>query len=1166
MSAKISKASQDQSRASNPDVSAFVSANAGSGKTHVLVNRVIRLMLNGTAPEKILCLTYTKAAAAEMSNRLYKRLAEWIPLNDDELIEKIHENTGHVKFEKKQLAQPRRLFAKALETPGGLKIQTIHAFCEQLLHRFPIEAGVTADFQVMDDRQGGELMARVKNSFFNDILAANNKQNTNLAEIVKYAAGQAGFDDLLQSLLNKRDEMRVIYEDLDATKLRLASALNVPVDITIADVYANAKQIIEPSAYTHARDILAARTTKTDKSQATLIDQILGLEAGPQVFSLLQTLFLTAKKQPKSDKSLCTPNCGKENPDVLALLQDGMASFISLYEKANCTTVLNASMALFEAGRAITQLYDAEKSRHGLNDYSDLISKVLTMFSSMESAAWVLYKLDGGLDHILVDEAQDTSPAQWEIIQFLADDFFTGAAVRPNLLRTIFAVGDRKQSIYSFQGAVPKSFDEKGTYFRNLIEQNGETFEPVNFDVSFRSSDVILKTVDDVFGQETAARGVDETVHEGVRDDAQGIIEVWPIIEKQPSEKLSIWAGQIDDETDQSTRLILSRKIAQKIRQWLDQKLVLTSKKRPIQPGDILILLRNRTQLMDGLVRALKLEDIPVAGVDRLELTSHIAIEDLTALARFCLLPQDDLNFAGLLKSSLLSRDDGSPLDDSDLLILTENLSDRCLWSQIQQFADAGKPYSNAVALLTKWRAHSQNLLPFEFFSSVLNTDNTSKKIFTRLGDEAGEPIDAFLLMAQEYEKTNVTTLQGFLSWLERGDSEIKREMEQQAGEVRIMTIHGAKGLEADIVIMPDTYDVPNTARMPSLVTVTENTQMWRLRSDFSTNLTEQLKQKYLLEAQEEHNRLLYVAMTRACERLYIGAAQTGKKLPENSWYNLISNVVCNDDNQYSDDVFGHVWRLGETPKNLIENSSDSSLVEVSKPPLPNWINQKPKWQKPTNKWLAPSSLSNLADEGFEFHLAPLTDTQENRFLRGNLIHKLLEYLPNVLNEKRQMAQAYLNKYGKTLSKKDRDDTLNEVMALIEDPHFQDIFSCDGLSEVPIVAKITLPINDSQKTENLEESYVLNGQIDRLLIDDKRVLILDYKTNRPPPKNVSQINPQYIRQLAMYEMAMRQIYPNHTIKTGLLWTHTATLMEVPQSQLIDAFSTKVDLGTLTKSI
>ena len=569
---------------------------------------------------------------------------------------------------------------------------------------------------------------------------------------------------------------------------------------------------------------------------------------------------------------------------------------------------------------------------------------------------------------------------------------------------------------------------------------------------------------------------------------------------------------------------------------------------------------------MDGLVRALKQENIPVAGVDRLELTSHMAIEDLTALARFCLLPQDDLNFAGLLKSSLLSQDNGQPITDDDLLLITEQAKKQSsLWQTIQQLVDDKAPYKNAVELLKKWQSHSQILLPFEFFSSVLNTDNTSQKIFTRLGEEANEPIDAFLLMAQDYEKNNVTTLQGFLSWLERGDSEIKREMEQEAGEVRIMTIHGAKGLEADIVIMPDTYDVPDTSKTPAILKITDNTAMWKLQTVFTTNLTDKLKQQCLCEAQEEHNRLLYVAMTRACERLYIGAAQSNKNLQDNSWYSLISKVVCSDENQRQDDIFGNVWRIDETVRGNTQDNTKKSPPILEALPLPYWVSTKPKLQKSARKWLAPSRIANADDEHLEIHLPPFSQSNENQFLRGNLIHKLLEYLPGISTDKRPIAQAYLNKHGRGLSSQERDDTLNEVMGLLEDPTFQDVFSTQGLSEVPIVANITLPTSgldggDLGDTEN----YVLNGQIDRLLIDDERILIIDYKTNRPPPRTTQQINPQYIRQLATYKLALRQLYPDHLIKAALLWTHTATLMEVPRSQLIDAFNSKIDHSTLTK--
>jgi len=1151
MNKTISRASFDQSRASDPGVSAWVSANAGSGKTHVLVNRVIRLMLTGTPPEKILCLTYTKAAAAEMSNRLYRELAEWIPLDDEALIEKIHQKTGHIKFNREQLAEPRRLFARALETPGGLKIQTIHAFCEQLLHRFPLEAGITSGFAVMDDRQAKELLVQIRSDFFARVDEADNEElREYLGDVIKFSGGQKGFDELLEKLLDKRDDLQVVYDDLAMASKHLAVALGLELEDTQEKLISQVGNIIDRKVLSYVEEILAARSAATDQKQAGLIKQILRADDDQEVFDLLVSLTLVANGSPKSDIKLCTKNCGIDNPDVLGILQDLARRTSQVVGKIKALNIFQATHAALHIGKIITQKYEAEKKRLGFYDYHDLIAKVLSMFADMPDAAWVLYKLDGGLDHILVDEAQDTSPPQWDIIQFLADDFFSGAGARHRVTRSVFAVGDHKQSIYSFQGAAPESFDQRKQYFKQAAEQAGQAFSEVNFDVSFRSTAQVLGVVDEVFKQPIAANGVENTVHSAVRASNTGLVELWPMEEKLDSEKTSPWVPDNGQRSAAHPRVRLAEKIARKIKSWLTSREMLPDENRPITPGDILILVRKRTQMMNALVRALKLADIPVAGVDRLKLTEHIGVQDLIALARFVLLPEDDLNFAGLLKSSLLVKDDDSPFDDDDLIAIAAERGNCSLWQAFVEAAGKGIDYGQTVCLLEKWKKQAAEMLPFEFFSQVLSADNKRSLIMQRLGSEAGEPLDAFLLLAQDFERANVPTLQGFLNWLEVGDTEIKREMEKSDGEVRIMTVHGAKGLEAKIVILPDTYDVPDTKHAPKILEIDDQTPVWRLKADFETPLIKDLKDRYLGDIQAEYNRLLYVAMTRACDRLYIGAAQSNSQIKDNSWYQLTANVLQKPELETPDEVFGLVWRLGQGGKKADDDQTEKARGVVAARPLPDWVTTRPSMQTHADtlamNWIAPSRFGsdNLQDE--ETSLSPVEKTPENRFLRGNLIHKMLQYLPEIAADRQlQVARDYMSAHGQGLDEGQQIATLAEIETILSHPRFAAVFAPGSVAEAPIVARL--------KTKTGQD-VILNGQIDRLCIRDNEILIVDYKTNKPPPASIAAVNQQYIRQLAAYREALCEIYPDHAIHAALLWTHNATLMEIDEKYLIDLFS------------
>ncbi len=1142
-----SRANDKQARASNPTVSAWVSANAGSGKTHVLVNRVIRLMLTGTPPEKILCLTYTRAAAAEMSNRLYKNLAEWIPLDDDALIDKIHKNTGHIRFEKDQLAAPRRLFAKALETPGGLKIQTIHAFCEQLLHRFPLEAGVTSGFTVMEDRQANDLLGKVRSEFFAAIEQSNDyAMRGYLAEVVKFSGGEKTFGELLEKLLDQRDKLTPVYLQLDEASKRLAAGLGIDPDDTVKDIKSKASSELDRSALKHALSILEAQTNNKDKAQATVLAQLLQTSSDRVVFEKLQELFLTAKAEPKSRKNLCSADCVKKHPDVFQTLEKEADRFTALFDKFKAINILRATDAALHVGKVITSKYEAEKNRLGLYDYQDLIAKVLVMFAQMPDAAWVLYKLDGGLDHILIDEAQDTSPAQWDIVQFLADDFFSGVGARQSMSRSIFAVGDRKQSIYSFQGADPESFDQRKRHFQQAVELCGQQFEAVEFDVSFRSTEQVLDVVDRVFAQSQAVRGVGETDHLAHRHGQPGIVELWPLEEKMTPEKKPAWVPGDGETGDSHARIKLAKKIALKIKGWLDSGEILASENRPIRPGDILILVRRRTQLMAALVRALKQADIPIAGVDRLKLTQHIAVQDLMALARFALLPQDDLNFAGLLKSSLLEKDNGKTFNDEDLILLAADRGECSLWSSFLRETVSGGIYDTAKTLLLEWQERARRLLPFEFFSSVLNTDKKRWSILQRLGSEAGEPIDAFLALTQDYERTSVPTLQGFLSWVESGDTEIKREMEKNDNEVRIMTVHGAKGLEAKIVIMPDSYDVPDGKNVPKLLYVDDATPMWKLTGKFETPLTSALKNRHLDDSNEELNRLLYVAMTRACDRLYIGGAQSRNKIKENSWYKLVENILCRPEHETPDPVFGKVWKVSRDHGG--EEIEKNPAIALQPPaPVPVWANEHPASGSHNTDWVAPSQMGTDKADNRELYLSPLAAVSKNRFQRGNLIHKMLQHLPEVPPERqKEVAEHYIFDQGSNLSKQERLQTLAETLTILTDEKFAPVFGPGSVAEAPIVARIKMKSGSEM---------VLNGQIDRLKIGDSKILIVDYKTNRPAPATANSVNRQYIRQLAAYRLALLEIYPEHTIQAALLWTHSGVLMEIDEKQLIDVFST-----------
>ncbi len=1153
------RASDRQAEASNPQGSAWVSANAGSGKTHVLVNRVVRLLLTGTPPERILCLTYTKAAAAEMSDRLFKELADWLALGRGELTERIHRHTGHATFKDEDHAVARRLFTRALETPGGLKVQTIHAFCEKLLQRFPVEAGVVPGFEVMDDMAARDLRLAASE----DVLARAKTEPASLvAQQLSMLAAQTqhgNLDALIRQLIDKRREVKPLIADQHArarTEAALSTVLGTSPDDSEQTLISSLVQALNATAYRNSAAALATRSAKTDQAQAALIEQLLQADDAGEQFSILQSLFLKADGNPKSDSSVLTKTATRDVPAVAEFLFCERDRVDTCARQLRALRVYQATCALLGIGGAILETYEQEKRTRGLYDYDDLILRTLDLLREGGASAWVLYKLDGGLDHILIDEAQDTSPEQWKIIERLTEEFFSGGGAREDIERTVFAVGDRKQSIYSFQGADPAGFDAMRRHFAHQTEMAGQTLSEVPLQVSFRSTPQVLSLVDEVFSQPAAAAGVSlpgqpAEVHSPTRSGQAGLVELWPVEQPAQHDARDIWQAPRAEDDVQHQRISLAVRIAGTIRNWIDAQEQLTAHARPIRYCDILILVRNRTTFADTLVRALKQRGVPVAGADRLKLTRHIAVQDLLSLARFVTLAEDDLTLAEVLKSPLVARDDGIPFDDDDLFTIAHDRGKLSLWASLNGAVDDGAPYAQALERLDQWRRRAGFSTPYDFFSSVLTADDTRAAFLTRLGSEAAEPIDAFLNEALAYEQRHVADLRGFAAWIEGSDPEIKRDMDHSGDEVRVMTVHGAKGLEANVVILPDTDNVPNNRKVPEILFAGDvSLPVWQLRKSQRVDATSALAARYLERLQEEENRLLYVAMTRARDRLYVCGYAGRNGVGEKSWYQLVANVLQRDEWAVTgpdDEVI--CWRREDQQDRSPEESEAAAVPETAGTEnLPDWAvpqrvaGEPVAHQATASHLLVPASISDLPAETF---LSPMAEQDVARFKRGTLIHRLLQILPDLPAGRHQsVAEAYLRQPAHALSGQEADEISREVLNLIAMPDFAAVFGSDSRAEVALTAHL----------DTAQGPVTLTGQIDRLAVTDQQVLIVDFKTNRPAPAHIDEADPAYVRQLAAYRHALSAIYPARQVRAALLWTHTASFMEVPAELLDDALA------------
>ncbi|PSC03356.1 double-strand break repair helicase AddA, partial [Alsobacter soli] len=883
-----------QLEASHPRASAWVSANAGSGKTYVLSQRIIRLLLDDVSPGKILALTFTKAAAANMATRVFSILSQWVTLEDAALSREIERLDGAAPGPAR-LALARRLFARAVETPGGLKIQTIHAFCERVLHLFPFEANVAARFEVLDDAAAAEMMALARAHVLTHALGDGDRQLAEALALVNEVAGEDGFARLMTEALSLGPVLaqfgrgRPGIEDLCE---RLAEALGLAPGETIGDIET---RILEggfrPADWPTLCERFRIDGKSTEAKHAEALARAAEASGAERLFGYL-SVFLTDKLEPRADTFLTKGFCAA-NPALADRLKAERGRVHALLDRRKAAEAVARTRALLLLADGVIAHYQRQKSQRGALDFDDLIRKTLALFSRSD-AAWVLYKLDQGVDHVLVDEAQDTSDPQWSILRALTEDFISGAALTERV-RTIFAVGDPKQSIFSFQGASPEAFETSRRYFAERIgrleAEDAERWawreRPLT--LSFRSAPDVLRSVDDVFADAQHHAGLNRgdpvaTVHQSARAEAQGLVEIWDVETPVVTQDPDAWSKPLDAPDERAPSVRLAERIARQIRRWMT---VGDAGGQRIRPGEVLILVRNRNAFFEAVIRALKDANVPVAGADRLALTSHIAVMDLLALGRACLTPQDDLTVAEVLKSPLVG------LSEEELYELAVDRPGSL--SRALAAAAEREPFRPAQEKLARWKALAASTGPFGFYAAVLGPGGGRRAMLSRLGPEAGDAVDEFLRLALEHEQRETPSLALFLHAMESADITVKRDMEAGRDEVRVMTVHGAKGLEASVVFMADTCSAPNGRHDAPILRVTwqdgpdaKLLPVWSPSSGYDSAVIRASREEAREAARDEYHRLLYVAMTRAKDRLYICGFEGAQKRAPNCWYDMV--------------------------------------------------------------------------------------------------------------------------------------------------------------------------------------------------------------------------------------------------------------------------------------
>ncbi len=1126
----IDIANEEQRKASDPLVSAFVAASAGSGKTKLLTDRLLRLMLAGTAPEKILCLTYTKAAAAEMRIRLNKRLGEWVVKTDDALRDDLAALNAPADADTLSLA--RKLFADVLDLPGGMRIETIHAFCQSLLRRFPLEAGLSPHFEVADDETSARRLREAREAALSDPTAR---------EAVRALAAETNEQDfaaLTQVFVQEAPPalLREVTPDRLIAMQRTALGAG---EKTAAEILAGAVSISRESQLREILRQIAEHGTATGAKHA--YPQLDWLALAPEERAAKWNVwthgFLTDGK-PRAFSRHCGPKLKAQKDSFTDELFAEAQRILAVQEEQKTAKLAELNAHLLTLLLPIATQDHNEKTLASHLSYTDLVTHTGDLLID-PGAAWVLYKLDGGIEHLLLDEVQDTAPEQWKIANTLAAEFFAGEGAR-DALRSIFAVGDAKQSIFSFQGADLKSFETYRKKFKAQAVSAGRNWLDGQLSVSFRSTAPVLSLTDAVFAEGPARDGViapGETLrHEVSRTGQAGRVMLWPLTQPREAAELPDWGLPEDYESADSAKAVLAREIAD----WIAARLKrpLPSHNRLARPGDFLILVRRRDDLLGAITAELKARAIPVAGLDRMVLTGQQAVSDLLALCDALLLPDDDLAFGQFLVSPL------GGLTDASLMELALNRGPKRLVQILYSRATERADWQEAKLFFEALRAKADFYAPYQLLAEALGPLGGRAKLLRRLGPEAAEPIDEFLAEALAFAGREPGSLQAFVFALRQTGASIKREAEAGGDEVRMMTVHGAKGLQAPIVIMPDTTSLPKNERRLFWLDVPQEdatVPVFCPRSDLRSEAVADAADAVSEAARQEYNRLLYVALTRAEDELLICGAAGKNAPPETCWYEAVRRGFALLETREENGALAHDCEQSAKPDRI------STHAETPLAPLPAWLSGAPLWQaaQPPKEAAKPERIvpSRSAEEETKRVIAtsPLAPAPEAAqaaraaaMEKGLAVHALLQHLPDLPAPARaQAALAYLAAQPGLAPQ--AEALRDAVLTILQAPNLAPLFGPGSRAEVPLAGVVG----------NKE----IGGIVDRLAVTDDTIWLADYKTDRAPPAEPGGIPPKYISQLAAYRAILLQVYPGRPVHTLLVWTQTATAMDVPTAML-----------------
>ena len=1122
---KLNSATRAQITASDARFSSWLTANAGSGKTKVLIDRVARLLLDGVQPEQILCLTYTKSAAAEMKNRLFDRLGKWAMLADQELNFSLLEMGIQTQLGIEELKKARTLFARAIEAPGGLKIQTIHAFCSSLLRKFPLEAGISPQFGELTERGQRDLYLKVL-----EILSADEATEESFEHFSKIA-NVSNWEETISKIVSKRN----IFAK-NKSRAEIYEAFSVSSELSIEDDISSHFQNGTMSFLKKISGCLQQSNSKVDQKISKELSKISSIDLTS--LQLLEKIFLYSK----NSKAPFTAKLGKFSTkemrngllaDYIDEIDDFMVRLETFRNRRLSYLAAETSFSIHKFASVFLQVYTEQKNFKGLLDFDDLINIAVNLLTTSAVADWVLYRLDGGIDHILVDEAQDTSPSQWKVIETLAQELTSGQGIKENRSRTVFVVGDQKQSIYSFQGADPGQFDRVRDRFSAKLEGAEKTLQVASLDYSFRSSQTILALVDKIYEDARAEDFGWGRKHLAFKSELPGRIDLWPIIPKKLNPNLSKWEEPIELISDADHFVSLARLIAQEIKRMIDQDVQVPEQKtinkqptfRSVRAGDFLILVQRRSEIFHEIIRACKDANLPIAGADRLRLAGELAIKDICNFLSFIDNADDDFSLAAILKSPFFG------WNEKSLFELAHSREEMTLWQALRN--DPIK-FAHELEVFEDLRSVADLVRPYELIERILILHNGRSLLIGRLGKEAEEGIDTLLTQAMDYESSEIPSLTGFLAWISDENIEVKRQFDSSVNQIRVMTVHGAKGLEAPIVILPETHDFKN--EISDEILFTDDLALKKFSSTERSNKTTEVYNSQKQKNSAERDRLLYVALTRAEVWLIVAAAgnvsDDGK-----SWYKKVEKGLINLDAKSEPFSHGHGLRC-QHGKWLVGKRSEKHLKKASKIQLPQIFKENLGTPVKFEKFINPSNLMGSKS----IQRIDKVSEGDGAKLFGTIVHLLLEKLPksnsndwqNIVPNLLKWAEIYVSEETQTRAYKQAEN-------ILKNPSFEFIFAPDVLAEVQF----------STIVESVGGIPIV-GVIDRLVLSQDSALIIDFKTNQEVPSSIDEVPLGILKQMGAYAASMQKVFPKKNIELGIIWTHSAELMKIDVNRAVSS--------------